>query len=160
MTISAYKSAFKIMNVKHRLYKWTYSNIVHLGTPYLLVFLRTGVDDFILIFFGHDIDLVFRQVRLKLFGLLDSARSEPYACIFVKFPCKCVCIGQRWSRIWRSRGSLSSLALATTRARAMHKSSSFRILTTDLFFSKCFSRFTSERLVPLPPIGILNVRLA
>ena len=22
------------MNVKHRLYKWTYSNIVHLGTPY------------------------------------------------------------------------------------------------------------------------------
>ena len=34
MTISAYKSAFKIMNVKHRLYKWTYSNIVHLGTPY------------------------------------------------------------------------------------------------------------------------------
>ena len=23
------------MNVKHRLYKWTYSNIVHLGTPYI-----------------------------------------------------------------------------------------------------------------------------
>ena len=54
----------------------------------LLVFLRTGVDDIILILFGHDIDLVFGQVRLKQFGLLDSARLERHAGILGKFPCQ------------------------------------------------------------------------
>ena len=54
----------------------------------LLVFLWTGVDNFIAIFFGHDTDLVFGQVRLELFGLLNPTGTERHASILVKFLCE------------------------------------------------------------------------
>ena len=42
---------------------------------------------------------------------------------------------------------------ATARALAMHKSSSFRILTMDLLFSKCFSKFTLSVYYPYRPLA-------
>ena len=60
--------------------------VVHIEVN-LLVFLRAAIDDFILIFFGHDIDLVFGQVRLEQFGLFDPTRTERYVGILVKFLC-------------------------------------------------------------------------
>ena len=35
MAISAYKYRFEITYLKYTSYKWTQSNIVHLGTPYI-----------------------------------------------------------------------------------------------------------------------------
>ena len=54
----------------------------------LLVFLGTRVDYFIAIFFRHDTDLVFGQVRLELFGLLNPAQSEWYVGVVVEFLCQ------------------------------------------------------------------------
>ena len=52
------------------------------------VFLRTGVDDIIVVLFRDDIDLILGQVGLKQFGLLDPTRFEKYVGILVKFPCQ------------------------------------------------------------------------
>ena len=52
----------------------------------LFVFFWTGINDFIPIFFGHDTDLVFAQVCLELFGLLNPARTERHAGVLMEFP--------------------------------------------------------------------------
>ena len=52
-----------------------------------LVFFRAGVDDFIAIFLAHNTDLVFAQVCLEQFGLLNPARTERHVSILMKFPC-------------------------------------------------------------------------
>ena len=53
-----------------------------------LVFFWAGVDDFIAIFLAHNTDLVFAQVCLEQFGLLNPARTERHVSILVKFPCQ------------------------------------------------------------------------
>lgn len=47
----------------------------------LPVFLWAGVDDLIAILFRHDIDLMISQVRLKLFGLFQTTRTERHEVI-------------------------------------------------------------------------------
>ena len=61
--------------------------VVHIEVN-LLVFLWAGVDDIIVVLSRDNIDLVFGQVRLELFGLLDPTRSERYAGILMKFLCQ------------------------------------------------------------------------
>ena len=61
--------------------------VVHVQVN-LLVFLWTGIDDFIAVFFGHDTDLIIGQVRLKLFSFFNSARTKRYARILVEFLCQ------------------------------------------------------------------------
>ena len=51
------------------------------------VFLRTSLDDIIVVLFQDDIDLILVQVRLKQFGLFNPTRTERYAGILVKFLC-------------------------------------------------------------------------
>ena len=53
-----------------------------------LVFFGAGVDDFIAVFFSHNTNLVFAQVCLELFGLIDPAGAERYVGILMKFPCQ------------------------------------------------------------------------
>ena len=52
------------------------------------VFLRTSVDDIIVVLFRDDIDLILRQVHLEQFGLLNPTRTERHARILVKFLCQ------------------------------------------------------------------------
>ena len=51
----------------------------------LIVFLWVGVDDFIAVLFRHDIDLIIGKVRLELFGLVKSTRTEKHAGVLVEF---------------------------------------------------------------------------
>lgn len=52
--------------------------VVHVEVN-LFVFLRTGVDDVIVVLFRYDINLILGQVRLELFGLFNSTRTERHA---------------------------------------------------------------------------------
>ena len=61
--------------------------VVHVEVNFL-VFLKTTVNDIIVVLFRHDIDLIIGQVRLKLFGLVNPARTERHAGILVKFLCQ------------------------------------------------------------------------
>ena len=61
--------------------------VVHIEVN-LLPFLWTRIDDFIGVFFGHDIDLIIGQVRLKLFSFFNSARTKRHARALVEFLCQ------------------------------------------------------------------------
>jgi hypothetical protein len=104
--------------------------------PFLLI--RPGKNDRILMLFRNNVDLIIGQIRLKLFDLVYTARC-----------------GLRWSTILLYRLSFSILAIETASARAKHKSSLFQwIRMIEPFLAKCFSKFISERFVPVPPLGI------
>ena len=60
-----------------------------------LVLLWTPINELIAIFFGHNINLIISQVRLEVFGLINSAQTERHAGILVKFPCQA---HLQWSR--------------------------------------------------------------
>ena len=60
--------------------------VVHVEV-YPFIFLRTGVDDIIVVLFRDDIDLILGHVRLEQFGLFDPTRTERYVGILVKFLC-------------------------------------------------------------------------
>ena len=126
--------------------------VVHVEV-YPFVFLRTSVDDIVVVLFRDDIDLILGQVCLEQFGLFNLTRTERYVGVGVKFlrqTClHCPTMIHYPLVLW----IVMELDFGATRARAMHKLSSFRILTMVLFFSRCFSKFTSECL---PPIGMLT----
>ena len=50
-----------------------------------LVFVRIDVHNFIFVFFGHNVYLIFSEIRLKLFCFLNTAPSKMNACICVEF---------------------------------------------------------------------------
>ena len=52
------------------------------------VFLRTVVDDVIVVPFRDDINLILGQVRLKQFGLINPAQTKRHARILVQFLCQ------------------------------------------------------------------------
>ena len=47
----------------------------------------TGIKDGILVFFGHDVDLVVGEIGLKLFDFVQSTGSEGDARLFMQFLC-------------------------------------------------------------------------
>ena len=68
------------------------------------------------IFFGHDTDLVFGQVRLELFGLLNSAQADRHAGILVKFLCQtCLHRGRGKTLFKRSHAGPVNYTLISTR---------------------------------------------
>ena len=54
----------------------------------LFVFLRTTVDDVVVVLFGHDVDLILGQIRLKPLSFLDTTRSQRNAGVGVQFLCQ------------------------------------------------------------------------
>ena len=58
--------------------------IVHVLVNFLF-FLRSVVNNFVSVFFGHDINLVVREISLKFLGMFYTARTERHAGILVKF---------------------------------------------------------------------------
>ena len=60
--------------------------VVHVEVN-LFVFFRTSVDNVIVVLFQDDTDLILGQVRLKLFGLFNPARTRRHTGILVKFLC-------------------------------------------------------------------------
>ena len=129
--------------------------VVHVEVNFL-VFLRTTVNDIIAVLFLHDIDLIIAQVRLEQFCLFKPARTKRHARILVEFLCQ--------TRLHRSTVIRHTLVLWIVIELGFgdYESSChtyFIILNTnqhDFFFSRCLSKFTSERLLPLPPIGMLT----
>ena len=61
--------------------------VVHVEVN-LFVFLRTSVDDVIVVLFRHDIDLMLGQVHLEQFGLVNPTRTKRHAGVLVKFLCQ------------------------------------------------------------------------
>ena len=49
--------------------------VVHVQVN-LLVFLRTAVNNLLVVLFGHNINLILGQIRLKLLGFFDTTRTQ------------------------------------------------------------------------------------
>ena len=121
----------------------------------LLVFVWTGVDDFIIVFFRHDIDLILGQVQLKFLSFFYTTRTHRNTCVGIKF----------LSQSGLHRSVMISYLMVlwivikfgfSHHESTKHKSSLFWMRITDLFFFKCSSKFRLVRFPLLPPEGKLN----